>query len=232
MVYISRATSQVLTQCSEKAVGDIRAAYSRVEKALEADDMSKLPPIYHNINQQALIRQGFRAGKVTFLDDYDNNKNHFEQTTLHRTLGNSNPYGMTRALFVPSVKLQGTDEQVAHWVPLAESGAITATYCQTEIAHGTFVGGVQTTAMFDEEADEFIINTPSVEAIKFWPGAVGYACTHIFLVARMIIAEKDLGVHSFIVQIRSLEDFKPMPGIELGDIGCVTSRHAHICMSR
>lgn len=35
----------------------------------------------------------------------------------------------------------------------------------------------------------------------------------------MIIDGKDLGVHAFIVQIRSLADFKPMSGIELGDIG-------------
>lgn len=40
-----------------------------------------------------------------------------------------------------------------------------------------------------------------------------------FLVARLIISGRDFGVHSFIVQIRSLEDFRPLPGIELGDIG-------------
>ncbi len=37
--------------------------------------------------------------------------------------------------------------------------------------------------------------------------------------ARLIIDGKDHGVHGFIMQIRSLEDGKPLPGIELGDIG-------------
>lgn len=37
--------------------------------------------------------------------------------------------------------------------------------------------------------------------------------------ARLMIDAKDYGIHSFIVQLRSLEDWKPLPGIELGDIG-------------
>jgi len=28
-----------------------------------------------------------------------------------------------------------------------------------------------------------------------------------------------MDVHPFIIQLRSLEDYKPLPGIELGDIG-------------
>jgi acyl-CoA oxidase len=37
--------------------------------------------------------------------------------------------------------------------------------------------------------------------------------------ARLIIGGKDHGVHAFMVQLRSLKDFKPVPGVELGDIG-------------
>ena len=37
--------------------------------------------------------------------------------------------------------------------------------------------------------------------------------------ARLIIGIKDHGVHPFIVQLRSLSDYTPLPGIELGDIG-------------
>lgn len=84
---------------------------------------------------------------------------------------------MTHAFFLPSVTLQGTDEQIAHWKPLAESGKIIGTYVQTELAHGTHVGGIMTTATFDFEQDEFVIHTPCLEATKFWPGGVGYSCT-------------------------------------------------------
>jgi acyl-CoA oxidase len=37
--------------------------------------------------------------------------------------------------------------------------------------------------------------------------------------ARLIIGGKDYGVHAFMVQLRSLKNFKPVPGIDLGDIG-------------
>lgn len=37
--------------------------------------------------------------------------------------------------------------------------------------------------------------------------------------AKLIIESKDYGVHAFIVQTRSLDDFKPRPGVELRDIG-------------
>ena len=43
--------------------------------------------------------------------------------------------------------------------------------------------------------------------------------THAVVYARLIIDGKDLGIHNFLVQIRSTEDHKPMAGITVGDIG-------------
>lgn len=37
--------------------------------------------------------------------------------------------------------------------------------------------------------------------------------------ARLIIDKKDYGMHPFILQVRSLEDHKTLPGITAGDIG-------------
>ena len=36
--------------------------------------------------------------------------------------------------------------------------------------------------------------------------------------AQLIIGEKKYGVHAFVVRIRD-DDYKPMPGVECGDIG-------------
>ncbi len=44
--------------------------------------------------------------------------------------------------------------------------------------------------------------------------------------ARIMIDGKELGIHAIIVQIRSLEDFTPMPGSELGDVGYLILRTA------
>ena len=46
-------------------------------------------------------------------------------------------------------------------------------YAQTELGHGSNVQGLETTATFDKETDEFIIHTPNIKATKFWPGGLG-----------------------------------------------------------
>jgi len=206
---------------SKEAVNCHNSAFRRIERVLGTHDDLKLPLTYGDKNRQELFLEGLRAGKVTFEDDVDHNCDTFHQTSHIGVLGNSNPFGLTQPLFIPSIKLQGTDEQIAHWVPLAESGKIVGSYTQTELAHGSFVGGIETTATFDKVTDQFIVHSPTLTSTKYWPGALGFASSHTVLMARMIVDGKDRGVHAFVVQIRSLEDFKPLPGIELGDIGYV-----------
>jgi acyl-CoA oxidase len=40
----------------------------------------------------------------------------------------------------------------------------------SELAHGSNVAGVETTATFDEKTDEFVIHTPHLGATKWWIG--------------------------------------------------------------
>ena len=42
---------------------------------------------------------------------------------------------------------------------------------------------------------------------------MGYTATHAIVVARLITKGVDHGVHTFIVQLRSLKDHTPMPGV-------------------
>lgn len=181
----------------------------------------KLPPRYRDMNRQELLLEGLRTGKVVYEDGVDNNCGVFEYVTHHGSLANASPFGLMRFLFIPPVKQLGTDEQIAQWVPLAEAGKIIGSYAQTELGHGTQVRGIETTATFDKETDEFVIHSPTLSSTKYWPGALAVVSTHTLLMARMILDGKDLGVHAFIMQIRSLDNFKPLPGIELGDIGYV-----------
>jgi acyl-CoA oxidase len=122
-------------------------------------------------------------------------------------------------MFIPTLKLQGSAEQKDYWLPLAESGKVIGTYAQTELGAGSFVRGIQTTATFDEKTDEFVVHSPTLSSTKFWPGGLGYSCSHAIVMARLVIRGEDHGVHPFIVQLRSLNDYTPMRGIELGDIG-------------
>ncbi|MCO5569524.1 hypothetical protein L7F22_023238 [Adiantum nelumboides] len=122
-------------------------------------------------------------------------------------------------MFIPAIKGQGTDEQQQKWLPLAYKQAILGCYAQTELGHGSNVQGLETTATFDPSTDEFIMNTPVLTATKWWPGALGKVATHAVVYARLLTDGKDYGVHAFIVQVRSLEDHHPLPGVIVGDIG-------------
>ncbi|TVY18237.1 Peroxisomal acyl-coenzyme A oxidase 1 [Lachnellula arida] len=214
--------SSLLTEIivgGKEAVARQNDAFARIEKALGTDDPWKLPPRYGNMDREEMLLEGLRAARVTVNDGMDHGHKVFYQCNHEWALSNANPFGLTGLLFIPMLKLQCNPEQLAHWLPLAESGMIIGSYAQTELGHGSFVAGLQTTATLDKGSDEFVIHTPSIPAVKYWPGALGYASTHTIVIARMIIDGKDYGIHSFIMQIRSLEDFKPLPGIELGDMG-------------
>ncbi|CAH9120053.1 unnamed protein product [Cuscuta europaea] len=122
-------------------------------------------------------------------------------------------------MFVPAIKGSGTEEQQQKWLPLAYKMQIIGCYAQTELGHGSNVQGLETTATFDPQTDEFIIHSPTLTSSKWWPGGLGKIATHAIVYARLITEGQDHGVHGFIVQLRSLEDHRPLPDITVGDIG-------------
>ncbi|KAH9721161.1 peroxisomal acyl-coenzyme A oxidase 1 [Citrus sinensis] len=122
-------------------------------------------------------------------------------------------------MFVPAIKGQGTDEQHQKWLPLAYKMEIIGCYAQTELGHGSNVQGLETTATFDPQTDEFVVHSPTLTSSKWWPGGLGKVSTHAVVYARLITDGQDHGVNGFIVQLRSLEDHSPLPGITIGDIG-------------
>jgi acyl-CoA oxidase len=180
------------------------------------------------MNRQDIFLDGLQAGRVLYENAVDHNCNRFDHITHLGMLANASPFGLTRFLFIPPLKQQGTDEQISKRVSLAKAGKIIGSYAQTELGHGTQVRGIETTATFDKETDEFVINSPTLTSTKYWPDGIGFVSTHTVLMARMIIDGEDHGVHAFIIQLRSMEDFKPIPGIELGDIGYALLRASRI----
>uniref|UniRef100_A0A0D6R080 Acyl-coenzyme A oxidase n=1 Tax=Araucaria cunninghamii TaxID=56994 RepID=A0A0D6R080_ARACU len=122
-------------------------------------------------------------------------------------------------MFIPAIKGQANDEQQQEWLPLAYKMQIIGCYAQTELGHGSNVQGLETTATFDPKSDEFILNSPTLTSTKWWPGGLGKVSTHAIVYARLITDGRDYGVHGFLVQIRSLEDHRPLPGVTVADIG-------------
>ncbi|XP_067854919.1 peroxisomal acyl-coenzyme A oxidase 2-like isoform X2 [Heptranchias perlo] len=134
-------------------------------------------------------------------------------------LGGDVAFAVHNGVFMPTITGLGTDAQIAKWVPLAQDYQIIGTYAQTELGHGTYLRGLETTATFDTSSQEFVLNTPKASSIKWWPGDLGRSANHAVVLAQLYTLGKCHGMHAFIVQIRSLVDHSVLPGVKIGDIG-------------
>ena len=129
------------------------------------------------------------------------------------------PLQLHATMFVKTLEMLGNEEQIAEFLPQAKALRIIGSYAQTELGHGSNVGGLETTATFDEKTDEWVIHTPTITATKFWPGALGLMSNHSMVFARCLVGENDYGPQPFLVPIRSFEDHMPFPGVSVGDVG-------------
>lgn len=74
--------------------------------------------------------------------------------------------------------------------PTPSSRQVIGTYAQTELGHGTFVRGLETVAAYDEASRQFVIHTPTLTAVKWWPGGLGKTATHVICMARLFLKGK------------------------------------------
>lgn len=98
-------------------------------------------------------------------------------------------------------------------------------FAMTELHHGSNVQGIETTAVFDRAAGEFVINTPNEGATKWWIGNAACHGKFASVFARLKLpspashVDEDMGVHTFIVPIRDLETHEVLPGVSIRDCG-------------
>lgn len=85
--------------------------------------------------------------------------------------------------------------------------------------HGSNVAGLETTATFDPDTDEFVIHTPSVSATKWWIGGAAHSATHGAVFAQLWVKGKCYGTKTFIVPLRDPKTYNTLPGVTIGDLG-------------
>lgn len=96
-------------------------------------------------------------------------------------------------MFDVAIKHLASEEQKTYWNPLTRRLKIIGCYAQTELGHGSDVAGMETTATFDRNTDEFIINSPTPTSTKYWPGDLGLFSSHALIMARLLIDGRDFG---------------------------------------
>eukprot|EP00127_Corallochytrium_limacisporum_P005727 Clim_evm106s210 gene=Clim_evmTU106s210 len=164
---------------------------------------------------------GLAARKTVRLEQIrrENNLSYEDSILLRRLNPDGVPTDLQHIMFIPNIEELFDEEQQSWWLQKAYDYEILGCYAQTELGHGSNVRGLETTATYIPETEEWEFNTPSLTAAKWWPGALGRSATHAVVYARLILRGKDYGVHNFMVQIRRLDNQELMPGVYSGDIG-------------
>lgn len=98
-------------------------------------------------------------------------------------------------------------------------------FCLTEIGHGSNARGIETTAEFDPETNEFIINSPTETSAKFWIGNLAKTAQNAVVFAHLITLGENKGVHAFVFPIRDRNNHMPLPRIQIGDCGDKKGAH-------
>ncbi|XP_060825331.1 probable peroxisomal acyl-coenzyme A oxidase 1 [Bombus pascuorum] len=161
------------------------------------------------------VRELQRSGK----GDIDLLLNIFGERLGSALFHHGNPMLLHYAMFLPALMGQADSEQQVYWMNRAWAGDIIGTYAQTELGHGTFLRGLETTATYDPKTKEFVLNSPTLTSYKWWPGGLGHTANHAIVVAQLYTQGECKGVHLFIVQLRDVETHEPLKGIIIGEIG-------------
>jgi alkylation response protein AidB-like acyl-CoA dehydrogenase len=131
---------------------------------------------------------------------------------------NQGGFGLHFGAFVSTIQSQADDAQLMEWLVPAYQMKITGALAQTELGHGSNVRALQTTATYDAATQEFILCTPTLKAMKWWPGNLGKTATHCLVYANLILHGEEMGFHVFMCQLRD-EMHAPLPGVEVGEVG-------------
>ncbi|XP_078489499.1 uncharacterized protein LOC100181361 [Ciona intestinalis] len=88
----------------------------------------------------------------------------------------------------------------------------------TELGYGNNAVEMETTAVYDKESKEFIINTPTTLAQKYWITNGAVHAKHIIVFAQLSIDGDNKGIHGILVRIRD-DNMQIMPRVRVEDMG-------------
>jgi acyl-CoA oxidase len=126
--------------------------------------------------------------------------------------------GVQWGLFGAAVLQLGTAPHHEKYLPGIMSLDVPGAFAMTETGHGSDVASVATTATYDEETQEFVIDTPFRGAWKDYLGNAAKDGIAAVVFAQLITKGVNHGVHAFYVPIRDA-DGAFLPGVGGEDDG-------------
>ncbi|MDQ1603689.1 MAG: acyl-CoA oxidase [Actinomycetota bacterium] len=126
--------------------------------------------------------------------------------------------GVQFGLFAAALLHLGTERHHRAYLPAALSFELPGAFAMTETGHGSDVASVRTTATYDGDRDEFVIDTPDASARKDYIGNAALDGRAAVVFAQLVTKGRGHGVHAFVVPIRD-HSGAPSEGVEIEDCG-------------
>ncbi|MTV27321.1 acyl-CoA oxidase [Nitriliruptoraceae bacterium ZYF776] len=126
--------------------------------------------------------------------------------------------GVQWGLFGGAILHLGNEEHHRRYLPDVMSMDLPGCFAMTETGHGSDVQSLRTTATYDPDAEEFVVETPDEDARKDYIGNAARDGRLAVVFAQLVTRGEGHGVHAFLVPIRD-EDGQPLPGVTIEDCG-------------
>ena len=127
-------------------------------------------------------------------------------------------FGVQFGLWGGAVQQLGTREHHERYLKAIATLEAPGCFAMTEAGHGSDVQRLQTTATYDSDAQEFVVNTPSEEAHKEYIGNAARDGRLAAVFAQLIVDGEHHGVHVLIVPLRNKSGHM-LEGIRIEDCG-------------
>lgn len=176
-------------------------------------------------DEQMRIMAAEGAAQDGFAKEHGGNGNVGAATTQIEMLAMSDLSLMVKAgvqwgLFGGAVENLGTERHHERYVKRIIDCDLLGCFAMTETGHGSDVQSLETTATYDPDTQEFVVNSPTPTSRKDYIGGAAQTARMAAVFAQLITHEGGEpihhGVHCVLVPIRD-EDGNDMPGVTTSD---------------
>ncbi|MCV7027657.1 acyl-CoA dehydrogenase family protein [Mycobacterium sherrisii] len=177
------------------------------------------------VAEQMRIMAAFGAAADSFRKEHGGTGDVGAAVTMIEMLAMSDLSLMVKAgvqwgLFGGAVENLGTERHHETYVPKIISLELRGCFAMTETGHGSDVQSLETTATYDPETQEFIVDSPTPTARKDYIGGAAETATMAAVFAQLITSQDgkpvNHGVHCLLVPIRD-DDGNDLPGVTTSD---------------
>jgi acyl-CoA oxidase len=161
--------------------------------------------------------------KLLFPEKYGGGGNIGAAVTAFETLGHADlsllvKCGVQFGLFGGAVLHLGNEGHHREYLPAIMNAELPGCFAMTESDHGSDVQRLGTTAVYDADAGEFVIDTPDEGSRKDYIGNAARHGRMAVVFAQLEVDGEGHGVHALLVPIRD-DDGNVLPGVTIEDCG-------------